>query len=261
MQKILKSLLVMVIALGVGVGATGAYFTSTVTAANNQIVAGTLALSIDSSDTVTNGGIAQVFGLPYSWQVAYQTPTGTVQSGTPFTPWTAAAPGDTNNYYVAIRNLGNVPAQVKSSVTGRWVSGPRFGTTLPDNTVCPLDGPSADPTLVSVTNVRQFATGNCLGETGCENLYYGLTNTGYTNASGIVMQDNAAPTGTFYSVTSGTPNQANVNRVTFGSSQFAIYRVTAALSGPNTNDCYQGATYTFDLTSSAKQVNDPNPAW
>jgi predicted ribosomally synthesized peptide with SipW-like signal peptide len=253
MKNVLKSLLVIIL-VGLGTaGLTGAYFTSTVTAPNNQITTGTLVLAIDSSSTAVNGGVGQSFGLPYTWVVAYQDALGGNVLGTPFTPWVGAAPGDDNDYYLTIRNIGSIPTQVRAAAVGRWTAGPRFGTVG-----CPADAASADASLISVSNVHQFATGNCAGETGCENLYYGLTNAGYTNTAGISAQDSGPWSGYFYGVNAGTPNQANVDRTVIGGNQFAVYRVTAELDTA-TDNCYQGATYTFDLQAEGKQVADP--AW
>jgi predicted ribosomally synthesized peptide with SipW-like signal peptide len=253
MKQIIKSALMIVASLSIIGSASGAYFTSTVTAADNQITTGTLALAIDSSIDSSNGGTGQLFGLPYTWNVAYQDSLGANIAGTPFTPWVGAAPGDSNSYFVAVRNLGSVPAQIRAAAVGRWTAGPRFGTLG-----CPADAVSANAALISVSQVHQYATGNCEGVNGCENLYYGLTNVSYFNEAGVSAQNSGPWSGYFYGVTSGTPDEFNVNRFALAQNEFVVYRVDAQLSTAADN-CYQGATYTFDLTVEGKQVADP--AW
>lgn len=276
----------MALAATVLVGATGAYFTSQVTAANNQITTGTLSLAFDSSRThfratpfAWNSGFGP-FGAPYdSYTVAYDNNGVNVNSST-FEPWTNAAPGlyvpyDTvanggngadnlptgnKSIWVAVRNNGTVDMKVRASATGSWTSLPRTAT----DPAC--TGLTPDPTLVSVKNVTIYGTTGgsniCKGNEECENIYYGLTGIvgggwTYATSANIAGSDvNFTPAaGTAYLTTNGT---AGGTVIPLKSHEFVIARVDLNLS-ETANNCYQGATYQYNLVGNASQTNDP--AW
>ncbi len=252
MRKVLKSLLVLALTVGIGVSATGAYFSSTVLAEDNVISTGTLLMAVDTSDPELDGGLTPTWGT-HAWNVVQEAADGDmVVSGKKFVAWDNVAPGDTYSYYVGIRNMGTIDAEVRSMATGEWVDGPR----LVGDDSCPLPA-DANASLVQVSNVHQFASGNCNGETGCENIYYSLTNAGWTNVSGLsaanAMFD---PDDGYYYGNVGGSGQEEGTHYLMGEDEFAIYRVDVELD-PLTGNCYQGATYNFDLAVQGKQEADP----
>jgi len=255
MKQILKSLLVLAIVVATTAGATGAYFTSNVIAADNEIVAGTLLLAVD---TAQNESYNPVWNSQAgAWNVVGDTINGVVV-GQPFITWDNAAPGEENSYYVGIRNRGTIPMNVRAQATGRWVSGPRFGN--PSFPSCPATASGANHALVSVAEVKLFAatpTTGCDSEFGCRNIRDSLIGLGggWAPVAGLTAGSVAAPTGMFYGNTNGSTNSsAQGDLLALGAQEFVIYRVDAELS-PATDNCYQGATYTFDLAVDGKQVN------
>ncbi len=253
MKQILKSLLVMFIAGAIATTTTGAYFTSNVAAANNEIVAGTLLLAVDTAQGTSYNPVWN--SQAGAWNVVGDTINGVVV-GQPFIDWTNAAPGTQNPYYVGIRNRGTIPMNVRASATGRWVSGPRFGNgAFPS---CPASAAVANHTLVSVASVTLLPTeSTCTAENGCLNIEDSLQNlaAGWAPLTGLTGGTVATPTGMFYGNTNGTMNSsAQGDLLALGAQQFVVYRVNAELS-PATDNCYQGATYTFDLAVDGKQVN------
>lgn len=255
MKQILKSLLVLAIVVATTASATGAYFTSNVLAANNEIVAGTLLLAVDTAQGTSYNPVWN--SQAGAWNVVGDTINGVVV-GQPFIDWTNAAPGTQNPYYVGIRNRGTIPMNVRAQATGRWVNIPRAGTAY-----CPAavlsDGTNANHALVSVASVTLLPTeSTCTAENGCLNIEDSLQNlaAGWAPLTGLTGGTVATPTGMFYGNTNGTMNSsAQGDLLALGAQQFVVYRVNAELS-PLTDNCYQGATYTFDLAVQGKQVND-----
>lgn len=268
MKKLLKSFLVMATTLGVVAGATGAYFTSTVTAANNQIVAGTLRLAIDSSQVHTGGG--NMWGFPYAYTVV-QDIDGVSTLGTPLETWTNAAPAPyapfihlagtqtfqegNHSYWVAFRNAGTIPMKVKADVNGgAWTMSQAVKATTACSNV-DLNQPGA----VSVRDVYFYANDNCEGQQECENIYYGLKTGPWTNAPiaalNVANAGNAPITGQVYASSTGL--NAGVP-VQIGGQQFIIARVDVNFD--TNNNCYQGATFTYNLNGYAHQMGD-NSAW
>jgi len=256
MKQILKSLLVLAIVVATTASATGAYFTSNVIAADNEIVAGTLLLAVDTAQNTSYNPVWN--SLAGAWNVTGDTINGVVP-GQPFLTWNNAAPGTENSYYVGIRNRGTIPMNVRAQATGRWVNIPRAGTAY-----CPAavlsDGTNANHALVSVAEVKLFAatpTTGCDSEFGCRNIRDSLIGLGggWAPVAGLTAGSVAAPTGMFYGNTNGSTNSsAQGDLLALGAQEFVIYRVDAELS-PLTDNCYQGATYTFDLAVDGKQVN------
>jgi predicted ribosomally synthesized peptide with SipW-like signal peptide len=281
-RKILKSVLVLTFLGLVTVGATRAWFTSSVTAADNEIVAGTLRLAVDAGDPDTNG---KTWGTD-AWNVAYQSTDGSVvQKTTLFPTWEEAEPGTTYSYYMALRNLGSVPANIRFNTSGEWLSGPRFGQYLPgpdgvsdttDDVYCPLttqntgnNGWPKANLAIKMNNIHQFASINCEGENGCLNLYYGLTSshpTHHTNVAGISAGNRTGynTDGWYYGVTGGGGSSTG-NLYGLEQYEFAVYRIDMEFDGDADTgsipyDCLQGATYQFDINTQAKQA-EPAASW
>lgn len=269
MKKVLRSLTIVALALTLMVGASSAYFSSSVTAQDNVISTGTLMLAVD---TAQNSSYVGTWGAPNAWEVVRQNLDGSVTQSNYFIPWTNVAPGETNEYFVSVRNAGTIDANIRATATGSWVSGPRFGQTLPgndgvagtgDDFACPATPAEADASLVSVSNVHLFAAApgtGCENQLGCRNLRDALLTGPWTTLSGLTAGDKTAPeAGYYYGTTNGSTNYASnqANLFNLGANEFVIYRVSTALNGPATNDCYQGATYNFDFTVQGKQYNAP----
>lgn len=250
MKTIIKSLLLITLVSVLAVKATGAYFTSSVTAADNEIQTGTLLLAVDTARTDISGS---TFGT-HAWNVVRENEDGTITLGNPFVTWEDAAPGETHPYYIALRNRGTIDMNVRfaQGAGSEWVAGPRFGTGS-----CPATPAAADPSLVSISNVHQYASGNCAGETGCENLYNSLTSLsgGWDHLNGLSVNDAGLDGGYYYANVGGSGLAAGTH-LEMGEKEFALYRVDVILNGPATDNCYQGATYNFDLQADGKQPAD-----
>jgi hypothetical protein len=275
MQKLIKSGLVITMLLAVAASATGAFFTSNVTAASNQIVAGTLRLGIDSTQVHTTG--PNTWGFPYAYTVVEDV-NGVSTQYANLETWMNAAPGSyvayshpigdgadvladgNHSYWVSFRNAGTIPMKVKGNVTGgSWSMNPAVAATA----ACTGFNPNATPT-VAVRNVHFYASNNCEGHEECENIYYGLLTGPWTNASIPAFDVAGAPiTGSVYASTgvgagtnAGTPVQLN-------GQQFIVARVdvnfdNSAVPAAQQNS-YQGATFTYSLNGSAYQMTDA--AW
>ena len=239
MKKILKSLLVLSLVVGSLAGSTKAWFTSTVTASDNEIQTGTLLLAIDSTnspDTYISPGTGMV--------IVQQNEDGSVVKYNNFPAWTVAAPGDTYSIYLAARNRGSLPFNYRSAAYGAWTSGARFGGIV-GGVTCPATAASGDNTLVSVINVHRYAFGNCESEAGCQNIRGWLNSYGtWTERSGTSSYSSGPVTGWY--------QDGFASLWTLDSHEYVLYRVDLKLD-ENTDDCYQGATYQYDLVGEAKQ--------
>jgi predicted ribosomally synthesized peptide with SipW-like signal peptide len=277
LKKLLKSALVILIAVGTSVGATNAAFTSSVTAADNEIVAGTLRLAIDSTRAhiyatpyTWNGGFGGA-GAPYDSYTVVQDVNGVSTAGLPLETWTNAAPGTfvpyvyqpgadvladgNHSYWIALRNAGTVPLKVKANVTGgSWTMDPAVAATV----ACTGADLNAVPT-VSVRNVHIYATDNCESHEECHNIYYGLKTGPWTNAT-TVAYDYYNPgytplSGPVYASSNGTSGGTPIQ---INGQQFIVARVDVnfddTLVAPAIQNCYQGATFSYDLTGDATQV-------
>jgi predicted ribosomally synthesized peptide with SipW-like signal peptide len=283
MNKILKSILVMSIALGTGVVGTGAFFTSNVQANNNQIVVGTLRLAIDSSRTHTdawtwNGGTGPQ-GAPFdSYIVAYDNGAATTFQQGPLETWQNAAPGtyvpyvevtnggtgysglqDGNySWWISLRNAGSINMKAKADVTGgTWTADPALTAVNATCTDAYLNANSAG--VITVPKVTVYGTTGmtniCKGDKECQNIYYGLTGlTGWHYSTDPIVAGSdisIAPTGTVYLTSDLT---AAGTDITLKPQEFVIARVDANF---NTSDnCFQGATYHYNLNGSAYQMSD-----
>lgn len=285
MKNVLKSLITIGVAAAAMVGSTGAYFTSSVSANNNQIVAGTLRLAIDSSRTHTtastwNGGIGP-FGAPFdSYVVAYDN-NGVNLNLNPLEPWTNAAPGpyaaynevangangaDTladgnHSWWVSLRNFGTIPMKAKLGVNGggTWTVNPAVEAANPG--VCTSANLNLASNTVTVKNVTFYGTTGgsniCKGNEECENIYFGLVGLGgwaYSSDSDIAGADvsvSGPSVSTAYASADGTNA---TSPIVLGPNQFVIARVDGNFD--TSDNCFQGATYTYNVTGNGYQVGD-----
>ncbi len=271
MKQVLKSLLVLTTVGSLVVAATGAYFTSTVTAADNQIIVGTLALGVDSTRIHTRDGL-NTWGDPTQdgYTVA-QDVNGVSTSYYSFEPWLNAAPGpyfsyvnssgadvlpDGNkSYWVAIRNNGSIDLKARAFATGSWYSVPRKATNPACFTLVP------DPSLVTVKKVTIYGTTGgsniCKSHEECENIYYGLISLGagwtYSTDSDVAGADIEvnSPVGNVYLTSDGTSGGAPI---ILKQNEFVLARVD--LNFNTSDNCYQGAEYRYNLTVNGYQLGD-----
>jgi predicted ribosomally synthesized peptide with SipW-like signal peptide len=274
MKTLIKSLLTIAVVSVATVQATGAYFTSTVSAENNQIEAGTLRLAIDSTQVHTNA--ADTWGFPIAYTVVEDVDGLSTQYNTLET-WLNAAPGpyagytneagadswaDGNySYWVAFRNNSTISMKVSGDVdSGSWTIDPAVqAATL----ACQTADLNATPT-VAARNVHFYAADNCEGHEECENIYYGLKtgpwNYANTFSNGVALYAvdvaGAPLTGEVYASHTGT--NAGVP-MQLDPQEFVIARIdvnfdNAAAVG--IENCYQGATFEYDLNGYAHQLGD-----
>lgn len=230
-RKTLKSVLVLTVVLATAGGATKAWFTSSVTASDNEIQTGTLLMAIDSTDSLDAYTAT-------GYVVAQQNADGTKVQYNNFPDWTVAAPGDAYSVYLAVRNKGSLPFNFRAAAVGGWLSGSRFGTSG-----CPTDAAAADANLVSVASVHRYASGNCESELGCRNVRDWLNSYGtWAERSGTTVATSGPVSGYYDDGLMLDPNQ------------YVLYRVDMGLDDGGTDDCYQGAAYQYDLMGEAKQV-------
>jgi hypothetical protein len=173
-------------------------------------------------------------------------------------------PEGNKSIWVAVRNNGTVDMKVRANAVGAWTSLPRSATDPACTNVTPAN---SDPTLVSVKNVTVYGTTGgsniCKGNEECENIYYGLTSLGgwtYATSPVVAGSDiNYSPVAsTFYLTNDGTSSTAPGNVIALKQKEFVIARVDLNLK-ETANNCYQGATYQYNLVGNASQTNDP--AW
>lgn len=270
MKKILKSLLVMAIVAGSVGGATGAYFTSTVSANNNQIVVGTLRLAIDSSRTHT---YAPHVWNPFDSYTVVQDVNGVSTNYNTLEPWLNAAPGPAapfahvtpeqtfpegnHSYWISLRNAGSIPMIVKANLgSGTWAVDPAVQAANETCTNTHLN----EASVLSVPNVTIYTTDGmaniCKSQQECENIYYGLTSLpGWHYATDPAVQVagnyNIIPSSTTVHL---SPTGAGSAPIVLNQNEFVIARVD--LNFNTSDNCFQGATYTYNLTGNAYQVGD-----
>ncbi|MFH1561332.1 MAG: SipW-dependent-type signal peptide-containing protein [Patescibacteria group bacterium] len=260
MKKLLLSVLLIGAAGSVLVSATKAWFTSTVAAEDNEITTGELLLAIDSTRAhsysgVWNGGTGSSYGAPYDAYNVVRDLDGVSDQREVFEPWTGAEPGVYVAYtggtgqetpvagnfsvWLAVRNRGSLPFNYRSYALGEWTSVPRMeagGTCA---------GQSPDNNLVKVMNIHRYdvdATTGCNNHEECKNIRDGLMAVGsWQPKSGVGANDSGAVTGYY------------TESIDLGEDEFVIYRVDLQLD-ESTDDCYQGATYLYDLVGEAKQL-------
>jgi predicted ribosomally synthesized peptide with SipW-like signal peptide len=225
MKNLLRSFVVVGVALAALTTATSAFFTANVSASNNQITTGTMTAYIGSWLTPTGNAQGQ-------W-VAYADRLGNHQVGN-FPAITDVEPGVTKSGYVVVANYGSIPFHYQGFVTGSWVADPAFPGFN-------------DASLITVPNVHRYAANNCEADVYCEDIYYWLTNAGYTNISAGALDITTPVVGDQNGAgTSGNFSLSNL--------QFTIYKVDMQLSGAAGNE-YQGRTFNYTLNVNANQLS------
>lgn len=223
MKTLLRSTLVIVATLTLLAGTSVAYFTSNVQATGNVVQTGTLRAAIYSAD-------AQNF-----WWVAYDDGTTTVL-GTPLSPVTNMAPGETRTVYYAVANhtSGSLPFKYRTYYTGTWSNEGNAG-------------------LMSLTLGRVAQNGaGCAADASCANLRAQMNAAGYVEAAGAYTSTNVGPFNTGYY--GGTEVLA-----ASASHEYTIYRMDMTLDGPGTGNAYQGQTFTYAVNLESTQT--PVGAW
>ena len=222
LKTLLRSFVVTMVAVVALVGATAAYFTANVTSSGNQITTGTMTAYIGSWLNPTGDATGQ-------W-VAYADKTGNNQIGN-FPAITGVEPGETESGYVVVANHGSLPFHYQGTATGAWVNSSLINSYM------------------TVPNIHRYAANNCEADAFCEDIYYWLTNAGYSNVSagadnfsGPIVGDTGPDSGNFR----------------LDNLQFTIYRVDLQLN-PLADNTYQGETFNYTLNVNAGQLSQPLP--
>lgn len=289
MKQILKSIATIGALSSMLVASTGAYFSSNISAADNEINVGTLRLAVDSTrahsyvGTWNTGtglswdGVTPV-GNPFdAYNVMYDN-NGVLVFQNNLEPWANAEPGVYSSYlgstgietlpagnrsiWMAVRNLGSIDAKAAVSFTGHW-------TGLRTTDGCAAEGAGND-SLIRLRNVHLYKIGasNCEDHEECRNLRDGLAVAGipatYTTDTDLSTTVNWSPNSVLNGASFALSSTGTTggNSIALGENEYAIARVdmqfAPTISGVNYN-CYQGATYLYDVTVNGTQVGDP--AW
>jgi predicted ribosomally synthesized peptide with SipW-like signal peptide len=273
MKKILKSFLVLAIVLGSAGSATKAWFTSQVSAVDNVIQVGTLMMALDSTRQHVNVG---TWGFDAAYTVVedidgvstqYDYDGGGIdgyEDWSPaafglYAPFDGAWPRPVGNFsiWTSVRNRGTMPMNYRLLVNGRWTSMPRGGTGA-----CSAynpDGSNGDVNIIKVMNIHRYNGAACGGDQECRNIRDGLEALSVDNdpVAGTGVHDTAAqlPLGTYYYGTDdGTAGGVAID---VDADEYVVYRMDLQMDPTGVADpnCYQGATYHYDLVGEAKQTN------
>lgn len=260
----MKSLIVLALVAMMAIPSTLAWFSSTVTAANNEISTGTMSMAIDSTRTNTYANGA--WNLYDAYTVAYDN-NGVLVNNHQLQPWTNAEPGPYVPYaggngtepnvpgnksvWFSVRNRGTLSAKAQVVLDGRWVSGSRLPATPNNN-------------LVRVQNIYVYGGGNsaCERHEECRNIRDGLNGRpglGLSNVSTAKLPsalssgpwNRELPGFTFY-LTSNFSNDPT-KAIVLDPNEYVIVRLDLNLSTSAGNE-YQGATYHYDVTVNGSQT-------
>ncbi len=232
MKKILKSLLIMTLAVGSVVGSTRAWFTSEVSAEDNVITTGTLRL-----------GVAGKTENAMRW-ITYDD-AGTQVNDYKFAPITNIQPGESKTLYYAVVNRGSLPFYYRQSVDGYWdMAGYRPG--------------AANYYMRNqyyVDSLHRFAGANCESDTQCIEVRNWLTGKGYT-AVGVLNNRTAdVKLGHLF----GQGENYNDSNYMLDANEFTVYKIELGLK-ENTGNEFQGQDFLYDLLTEAKQTT-PGAQW
>lgn len=238
MKKILRSIVVLgALLVSTTVGTLG-YFSASVSATNNLIQTGTLAVNVATT-------------APGSGNLGYWVNVGGVQVAN-FPAMTNAAPGVPFYFYVAVANGGTLPFDYRAEVAPYGgVSNTCPNGWYDTSDVCQ---PSLSPAVVDVTNVYRFSgePDNCESDPECLDLYTWLTvNNSYNMLGSVVFMNN--PTQPF-----GHPDTVSNGSYTLpAQNDYSIYRVQVTLDPDATTNAYQNMRFRYTLNVAAKQTNAP----
>lgn len=231
MKKILKSILVLSVVLGTTVGATRAWFTSAVTATNNEITAGTLLLGVATTQYYDSSGPG--YNLAYDRLLA---DGGVLNSIAQFPVLENLAPGETRSVYFSVYNRGTLPLNFRFAFNGDW-------TLLPNHT--------SNVGLASRMKINNIRRVGYLGWVpGTEYAPYNI----YTWLQGYGFVWDTEAVGGSWGLTSW--NEYRVEGSVLASKELQVYEVVFMLDSEAPN-AYQGGTFMYDIMVDAKQVAAP----
>ncbi len=276
MKKILKSLLVLAAVSVTMAGATRAWFTSTVTAKDNEISTGTLMLAVDSTRTHS---YSPNWTLYDAYTVVRDLDGESDQRET-LEAWTNAEPASyvayedyvasgedpdepgNNSVWMTVRNRGSLPAKAYLNMTGEWTDLPRIGSA---SCTSVADEASANHNLVRARKVHIYGGGSsaCENHEECRNLRDALEGLGsWSNIpatySTVDVDYNTGLGGTGATFYLSTDTTADGDAIYLQPNEFVVVRVDLNLS-TSADNCYQNGTYLYDVTLNGSQ--EANLSW
>lgn len=244
----LKGLIVLTTSLLTIIGSTTAYFTSTVNANGNEIIAGSVSLALDT--TSTHESVSEPLWNTHAYNVAFDN-NGVTEAVNTFESWSGALPGEFFSYYFGIRNLSNTDLKFKFRTTGEWQD-------LRDSPEC-----VASSSAVTFKNIKLFGEGNdCELNVECKNIKDGLSDLASnwlyrpsTNTTSITQElvNNGSGFNFIYGTNNGLDSGENI---VLGPSEFVVYKMDMSLDS-SIDDCYQGANYEWGIELRGYQVTAP----
>ncbi len=228
MKRILKSLLLLALVGFTTVKATQAYFSSTVTANENVIKAGTLLMGLASTKDLTATGTA--YNLAYD---RLMDDGGVLNNLAKFPALENMQPGQSQVVYFSVYNRGTLPFNFRFAFDGDWTNLPNYSSD------------SGLKDRVKITRIDRLATrGWVSGEYGPYNINNWLVGYGF-------VWDNEAVAGAWGAT---AWNEYRAEGATLEPKQFQVYKVTFTLD-PEAPNAYQGATFLYEIDAQAKQTN------
>lgn len=227
MKKIIKSLLLLAVVSFTTVKATQAYFSSTVSANDNVIEAGTLLMGLASTKDLTANGTA--YNLAYD---RLMDNGGVLNNIANFPALENLYPGESREVYFAVYNRGSLPFNFRFAFDGAW-------SDLPNHT-----SDNGSNSRVQITRIDRLKTkGWVSGEYGPYNINNWLAGYGYVWDDEAVAGDWGATAW----------NQYRAEGSTLDPKQFQVYKVTFTLDKDAPN-AYQGGTFLYEIVAEAKQT-------
>lgn len=244
-----KGFFVLVSAFLTITGSTTAYFTTTVNANGNEIIAGTVSLAMDT--TSSHEFINDPIWNTHAYNVAFDN-NGVTESVDSFEVWSEALPGDSFAYYLGVRNTSTTDLKFKFRPVGEW-------NNLRNDPLC-----VADPASVRFENLKIFGTGtDCSSNNECHNIKEGLANlssswTYRPNTTANNFIQSFENTGTGFVFLYGTSDGLSTGtNIVLAPSEFVVYKMDMKLDDEVVDDCYQGATYDWGVELKGYQTASP----
>ncbi len=227
-KNIIRLFLLFALLLAVGSMATWAYFTTSSKIANNQVKAGELSSEVDAIDFDTRN-TSVIF-----------TQIGKKSTQVNTLPTMRISPGETRAVLFAIRNTGQDPFMFQANFTGTW------GSPV-------LDSESG----LTITNVRQHGLVTCASDPYCTKL-----STWIQTGTSFSQFDSPFDSGNLGNVTGPTGSgffgqQGNGNDLMFElkPNRFLVFQADFFMPFDTNND-FQGQTFSYNLNVLTKQVGD-----